>query len=327
MSGLLRTDEVSDAAGFPVPPGDYETLAGLVLARLGRIPDVGDDLVVDGWRLTVVRRDRNRVAELRLARRRDPGTGNAAPRSATRGNDLLALLSAVLLLAGNAFFVGAEFALISARRDRLETLAAGTGRTALAARTVLRATGACRRCSPRPSSRSPCSRCCSAASASPRCARLLERPMSLVGPAPDVVPPIALVVALLLVVVAHMLLGEMVPSNIALAGPERAAMVLVPPFLLFTTAVSPAVGAVQPVRARWCSGCCGVQPRDELDDRVHLRRARRHDRGVAPRGPARRRRVRPAHPHPAGRGRHGGRRPRAPRRTGVPAAAAAASAT
>jgi CBS domain containing-hemolysin-like protein len=74
VSGLLRTDEVSDAVGFPVPPGDYETLAGLVLARLGRIPDVGDDLVVDGWRLTVVRRDRNRVAELRLHRPTEPGT-------------------------------------------------------------------------------------------------------------------------------------------------------------------------------------------------------------------------------------------------------------
>ena len=68
VSGLLRPDEVSDATGFPAPPGDYETLAGLVLARLGRIPDEGDDLVVDGWRLTVVRRDRNRVAELRLHR-------------------------------------------------------------------------------------------------------------------------------------------------------------------------------------------------------------------------------------------------------------------
>jgi CBS domain containing-hemolysin-like protein len=74
VSGILRTDEVSDAVGFPVPPGDYETLAGLVLARLGRIPDVGDDLVVDGWRLTVVRRDRNRVAELRLRRPTEPGT-------------------------------------------------------------------------------------------------------------------------------------------------------------------------------------------------------------------------------------------------------------
>jgi CBS domain containing-hemolysin-like protein len=68
VSGLLRTDEVNDATGFAAPPGDYETLAGLVLSRLGRIPDVGDDLEVDGWRLTVVRRERNRVAELRLHR-------------------------------------------------------------------------------------------------------------------------------------------------------------------------------------------------------------------------------------------------------------------
>jgi CBS domain containing-hemolysin-like protein len=68
VSGLLRADEVDDAVGFAMPPGDYETLAGLVLARLGRIPDVGDEVEVDGWRLTVVRRERNRVAELRLAR-------------------------------------------------------------------------------------------------------------------------------------------------------------------------------------------------------------------------------------------------------------------
>ncbi|NMH98140.1 hemolysin family protein [Pseudonocardia acidicola] len=69
VSGLLRGDEVADATGFIMPPGDYETLAGLVLSRLGRIPDVGDDVNVGDWRLTVMRRDRNRVAELRLARR------------------------------------------------------------------------------------------------------------------------------------------------------------------------------------------------------------------------------------------------------------------
>ena len=67
VSGLLRDDEVAEATGFAMPPGDYETLAGLVLSRLGRIPDVGDDVEVGGWRLTVMRRDRNRVAELRLA--------------------------------------------------------------------------------------------------------------------------------------------------------------------------------------------------------------------------------------------------------------------
>ncbi|TQM45485.1 hemolysin family protein [Pseudonocardia cypriaca] len=68
VSGLLRGDEVADAIGFQMPPGAYETLAGLVLTRLGRIPDVGEEVTVDGWRLTVLRRDRNRVAELRLAR-------------------------------------------------------------------------------------------------------------------------------------------------------------------------------------------------------------------------------------------------------------------
>jgi CBS domain containing-hemolysin-like protein len=66
VSGLLRDDEVAEATGFPMPEGEYETLAGMVLARLGRIPDVGDDIHVDGWHLTVTRRDRNRVAELRL---------------------------------------------------------------------------------------------------------------------------------------------------------------------------------------------------------------------------------------------------------------------
>ena len=73
VSGLLRDDEVADATGFQMPGGAYETLAGLVLTRLGRIPDVGEEVTVDGWRLTVMRRDRNRVAELRLARPGQPG--------------------------------------------------------------------------------------------------------------------------------------------------------------------------------------------------------------------------------------------------------------
>jgi len=66
VSGLLRDDEVEEATGFTMPEGDYETLAGLVLARLGRIPDVGDEIRVDGWRVTVMRMDKHRVAELRV---------------------------------------------------------------------------------------------------------------------------------------------------------------------------------------------------------------------------------------------------------------------
>jgi CBS domain containing-hemolysin-like protein len=67
VSGLLRDDEVADATGFRMPDGDYETLAGLVLAKLGRIPGVGDEVRVDGWRITVMLMDRHRIAELRLS--------------------------------------------------------------------------------------------------------------------------------------------------------------------------------------------------------------------------------------------------------------------
>jgi CBS domain containing-hemolysin-like protein len=67
-SGLLRADEVAETTGFRMPEGEYETLAGLLLQRLGRIPEVGDEVRVDGWRLTVMRMDRHRIAELRLAK-------------------------------------------------------------------------------------------------------------------------------------------------------------------------------------------------------------------------------------------------------------------
>ena len=81
-SGLLRADEVAETTGFRMPAGEYETLAGLVLQRLGRIPQVGDEVRVDGWRLTVMRMDRHRIAELRLAKVAGP---TAAPGAATPG--------------------------------------------------------------------------------------------------------------------------------------------------------------------------------------------------------------------------------------------------
>ena len=67
VSGLLRADEVAEATGFRMPDGEYETLAGFVLDRFGRIPEVSDEVRIDGWRLTVMRMDHKRIAELRLA--------------------------------------------------------------------------------------------------------------------------------------------------------------------------------------------------------------------------------------------------------------------
>lgn len=68
ISGLLRADELAEATGFVVPDGDYETVAGLVLARLGRIPEAGDAIEVDGSRMTVTRMDNHRIDELQLTR-------------------------------------------------------------------------------------------------------------------------------------------------------------------------------------------------------------------------------------------------------------------
>ncbi len=43
VSGLLRIDEVAAATGYHAPEGEYETIGGLVLEQLGRIPVGGDD--------------------------------------------------------------------------------------------------------------------------------------------------------------------------------------------------------------------------------------------------------------------------------------------
>jgi len=62
----LHHDEVLDAVGFEMPEGDYETLAGLVLDRLGHIPEPGEMCSVDGWRIEVVAMDRLRIATVRM---------------------------------------------------------------------------------------------------------------------------------------------------------------------------------------------------------------------------------------------------------------------
>lgn len=67
LSGQLRPDEVAEATGFRMPEGDYETIAGLVLTRLGEIPAPGDTVTVDGWQLTVTQMDRHRIAELSVS--------------------------------------------------------------------------------------------------------------------------------------------------------------------------------------------------------------------------------------------------------------------
>lgn len=71
VSGLLRPDELTEATGAVLPEGDYDTLAGFVLVKLGRLPEVGAGVEVPGWQLEVTRMEGNRVAELLLVHRPD----------------------------------------------------------------------------------------------------------------------------------------------------------------------------------------------------------------------------------------------------------------
>ena len=66
LSGGLHGDEVFDTCGFEVPDGPYETLAGLALHRLGRVPSEGDRFEHDGWVVEVAGMDRLRIASVRL---------------------------------------------------------------------------------------------------------------------------------------------------------------------------------------------------------------------------------------------------------------------
>jgi CBS domain containing-hemolysin-like protein len=67
VPGVLRPDELAEATGLRVPDGAaYETLAGLVMDRLGRLPENGDEVVVGGVGLRVELVDVRRVERLRV---------------------------------------------------------------------------------------------------------------------------------------------------------------------------------------------------------------------------------------------------------------------
>ena len=67
VPGSFRPDELAHVARLKVPDdGPYETLAGLVMARLGRMPEVGDEVEVAGVTLHVVRIAGRRIELLRV---------------------------------------------------------------------------------------------------------------------------------------------------------------------------------------------------------------------------------------------------------------------
>jgi CBS domain containing-hemolysin-like protein len=65
--GILRPDELVERTGIRVPEnGDYETVAGFVMAELGRLPVAGDEVPIEEGTLVVQRLDGRRIDRLRF---------------------------------------------------------------------------------------------------------------------------------------------------------------------------------------------------------------------------------------------------------------------
>lgn len=175
--------------------------------------------------------------------------------------DLFGLLLTVVLLGANAFFVGAEFALISARRDRLETLATQGKR---GANTVI---GAAEHLSMMLAAAQLGITICSlllGRIGEPAIAHLLEHPFDLLGVPDQLLHPVGFALALIIVVILHMLMGEMIPKNIALAGPERVALLLVPIMLWWLRLARPLIGLYN-FAANLTLRALRIEPKDEID--------------------------------------------------------------
>ncbi|MCW2676685.1 MAG: conserved rane protein of unknown function [Modestobacter sp.] len=175
-------------------------------------------------------------------------------------SEVLSILVLVALLLGNAFFVAAEFALVSARADQIEPrAAAGSGR---AQKTL----AAMRNVSQMMAGAQLGITLCSlglGAVGEPAVAHLIEAPLAAAGASEALLHPVSLVIALALITVLHMVLGEMVPKNITIAGPARAALALGPPLAVLVRLLKPFIWFFD-VTTNGFVRLFGVQPTDEI---------------------------------------------------------------
>lgn len=176
-----------------------------------------------------------------------------------------ATLLTILLLAVNAFFVGAEFALVTSRRDRLEALAAqGKSR----ARLVIAASEDLSMMLAGAQFGITSASLILGKVGEPAIAHLLEPLLTLVGLPHGFLHPVSFAVALLIVTILHIIFGEMVPKNVAIAGPETVALALVPMHTVFVRITRPLLLAMNHM-ARLTLKLFGIEQKDELDSSVN----------------------------------------------------------
>ncbi len=169
-----------------------------------------------------------------------------------------ALFWMIVLLLANGFFVASEFAFTAARRQVIEDL---PGRGARAAVVTMRNL---------PDALAGAQVGITLATlllgfvAEPAVAGIIESLIGWLPMPPGVTHTVSLIVALLLVVFLHMVIGEMAPKNIAIATPERLAVLLSVPFRWFLTLFRPLIATVNGV-AKLVLRLFGVEPRGKLE--------------------------------------------------------------
>src|SRR5215212_6118786 len=172
-----------------------------------------------------------------------------------------ALILSVVLLLGNAFFVGAEFALVSARRTKVEPRARAGSRMA---KTTLRAMEDLTSVIAAAQFGITVCSLGLGAVAEPAFAALLEPVFHDLHLSESWLHPVSFTIGMSVVVYLHVVLGEMVPKNLALAGPERAAVVFGPPMVALVAVLKPVVFALNALADAGVR-LLRVEPRSEVN--------------------------------------------------------------
>jgi CBS domain containing-hemolysin-like protein len=175
-------------------------------------------------------------------------------------NSFTALVLSLFLLLGNAFFVAAEFALVSARRTQIEPRAEAGNR--FARTTLLAMENMSEVIAVNQLGITVCSLVLGAV-AEPTIAHVIEPPLHALRVPDSFLHPVAFAVGLAIVVFLHVVMGEMIPKNIALAGPDRAALVLGTPVWACVTLLRPVIKVINAV-ARGLLALVGVRLMDEV---------------------------------------------------------------
>ncbi|WP_341952423.1 hemolysin family protein [Salinibacterium sp. TMP30] len=175
--------------------------------------------------------------------------------------DVWGIVWLFILLLVNAFFVGAEFAVISARRSQIEPRAEAGSRAAKTAlwamehATLMLAA---------------CQLGITIASllilnvSEPAIHHLLEVPLALTGLSEELIGTIAFILALIIVSFLHVVLGEMVPKNLSFSVPDRAVLLLAPPLVFIATVFRPIIVALN-ATANGILRLFKVEPKNEAN--------------------------------------------------------------